>query len=129
MKNYSLKNYLRQNKTGKRGKPGTFKLRLYFNADKRLKPIRVEIGLNTCKEDEALERALIFLKGVYALGGSFSNKISLASFKAPAVSVLDILKKGDKAPKPEALESLPLFKFSTRILAPFSEVEQDKKQG
>jgi hypothetical protein len=122
MKSYNLKKYLRQNKSGKNGKPGTWCIRLLFNADKCRNPIRVEIGLGTSCEAEAIERAAIFLRGVYALGGSFSNKISVSSFQAPPVSLLEALQK-EKKRKPKRLEELPLFRFSACILPPKANLE------
>lgn len=120
-----IKKYLRQNKPGKHGKPGSYCLRLLFEANKNLKPVRVEIGLRTSNEDEALQRAVIFLQGVYALGGKFSNKIYLKAAQAQPVPLGEALKKDDSL----QFEDLPLFRFSALVLPPFARVEKNNPSG
>lgn len=134
MKLYPLKKYLRQNKPGKNGKAGTFNLRLLFSFKAEYKPLRVEIGLGTNNELEAIQRALIFLKGIYALGGCFSNKIAVESIKGSKFSILDAIDYGKKQQKAEKkkqekLCDLPLFRFSAQFLPPFQNVEKTKENG
>lgn len=120
-----LKRYLRQNKPRKDGRPGTFTLRLMFNVSKELKPLRIEIGLGTPNEQEALERAAIFLKGVYALGGSFSSRVALGGRKhcIPLADAIPTKERTRKRP----CEDLPLFRFGMQILPPQKRVENKGK--
>lgn len=81
MKPYDIDKYLRQNKKGKKGKLGTYRLRFYFSPSKVLKPSRIEIGLGTADKNEARIRASIFLRGLYALGYEVSSRITLMDCK------------------------------------------------
>ena len=81
MKTYSVDKYLRQNKTGKKGTPGTYRLRFYFSTSKVLKAHRIEVGLGTHDKDEARIRASIFLRGLYAMGYEVSSRITLMDCK------------------------------------------------
>lgn len=75
MKIYNIDKYLKQNQQGKKGNPGTYRLRFYFSARKELKASRYEIGLGTNDKEEARIRASIFLRGLYALGYEVSSRI------------------------------------------------------
>ena len=81
MKPYDIDKYLRQNRHGKKGKPGTYRLRFYFSPSKVLKPSRIEIGLCTADKNEARMRASIFLRGLYALGYEVASRITLMDCK------------------------------------------------
>ena len=81
MKPYDIDKYLRQNRQGKKGKLGTYRLRFYFSPSKVLKPSRIEIGLGTADKNEARIRASIFLRGLYALGYEVSSRITLMDCK------------------------------------------------
>lgn len=81
MKPYDIDKYLRQNKKGKKGKLGAYRLRFYFSPSKVLKPSRIEIGLGTADKNEARIRASIFLRGLYALGYEVSSRITLMDCK------------------------------------------------
>ena len=81
MKPYDIDKYLRQNRQGKKGKLGTYRLRFYFSPSKVLKPSRIEIGLGTADKNEARMRASIFLRGLYALGYEVSSRITLMDCK------------------------------------------------
>lgn len=81
MKPYDIDKYLRQNPQGKKGSPGTYRLRFYFSPSKVLKPSRIEIGLGTADKNEARIRASIFLRGLYALGYEVSSRITLMDCK------------------------------------------------
>lgn len=68
--------YMRRGKAGKESE-GSFTLRLLWATSPNLNSRRIEIGLSTTNPEEAYERAKVFLRGVYALGGQFSNKVRL----------------------------------------------------
>lgn len=89
MKTYPVDKYLRQNKTGKKGTPGTYRLRFYFTTSKVLKAHRIEVGLCTHDKDEARIRASIFLRGLYAMGYEVSSRVELEECKQVAHSYDD----------------------------------------
>lgn len=89
MKTYPVDKYLRQNKTGKKGTPGTYRLRFYFSTSKVLKAHRIEVGLGTADKDEARIRASIFLRGLYAMGYEVSSRVELKECKQVAHSCAD----------------------------------------
>lgn len=120
-----LKRYLRQNKPRKDGRPGTFTLRLSVNVRKRMKPIRIEIGLGTSEEQDALERAAVFLKGVYAIGGSFSSRVTLGG-KKHSITLAEALPTKARIRK-DSYDDLPLFRFGLQILPPQKRVENKEK--
>ena len=68
MKPYDIDKYLRQNRQGKKGKLGTYRLRFYFSPSKVLKPSRIEIGLGTADKNEARIRASIFSERAVCIG-------------------------------------------------------------
>lgn len=127
MKTYSIGHYLRQNKSGKKGQSGSYSLRLLWVTNHNTKSRRVEIGLNTTDYEEALKRASVFLNGIYTLGGKFSNKIHIGSYKCDSVPLIDVItSKKDKIKQPS--EDLPLFKFSMQFLPPATKVDNQPKQ-
>lgn len=65
---------LRQKRRGN-GEWGAFTLRfmVWLDGDVRLKPRRVEVGLETCEVDTAVFAARVFLSGLLALGARFSG--------------------------------------------------------
>lgn len=73
-----VKKYLRQNRPRRDGSPGSYSLRfLVFSKGVGRKPQRVEIGLGTNDEGEAVRAARRLLGGLYALGARFSGRIGL----------------------------------------------------
>lgn len=70
-----LKKLLRQNKPHSDGTPGSFCLRLFVQEDENLKARRIEVGLATNDEEEALKRAESIVRAFYAAGGRFTHKV------------------------------------------------------
>lgn len=91
MKTYPVDKYLRQNKTGKKGTPGTYRLRFYFSTSKVLKAHRIEVGLGTHDKDEARIRALIFFRRLYAMGYEVSSRITFKDCKQITHSRTDFI--------------------------------------
>ncbi len=75
MKAVDFRRFLRRNGRRKNGEPGSLSLRVLVVTDPKMKPRRVEIGLGTSDEAEALARARVMLRAVYALGGKFSSRL------------------------------------------------------
>lgn len=83
-----LKKLLRQNKPRQDGTPGSFSLRLFVQEDARLKAKRIEVGLRTNDEREALRRAESIVRAFYAAGGRFTHKVGFRTHeKGSRVSV------------------------------------------
>jgi hypothetical protein len=117
-KHLSLKKYLRQNKARKNGLSGSYSIRLLWLFDKRMAPKRIERGLGTNVESEALERANILLRFIYSLGHSVSNRIYVSVPHGRAVKLRKALP--DYQP---TMQDLPLFAQSWADLPPFPSVE------
>lgn len=98
MKIYFIDRYLRQNKDGKNGEPGSYRLRFYYYKNKVFKASRIEFGLGTKDKEEARIRAFVFFKGLYALGYRIAGKGVLNNIKK------NIPKKKDIYPPKEALQ-------------------------
>ena len=114
----NLKKYLRQNKCRKNGLPGSYSIRLLWLFDKRMAPKRIERGLGTNVESEALERANILLRFIYSLGHSVSNRIFVSMPGKQAVPLRKALP--DYVP---SLQDLPLFSQTLGDLSPHVNVE------
>lgn len=122
MKTYhNLKKYLRQNKNKKNGLPGSYSIRLLWLFDKRMAPKRIERGLGTNVESEALARANILLRFIYSLGHSVSNRIFVSVHGSKAVPLRKALP--DYIP---TMQDLPLFSQQWADLPPFAEVENTR---
>lgn len=65
---------LRQNPPKKDGSPGAFSVRLFVQEHEALKAKRVEVGLGTSNREEALNRAAVVIRALYAAGGKFTHK-------------------------------------------------------
>lgn len=113
-----LKKYLRQNKARKNGLSGSYSIRLLWLYDKRMAPKRIERGLGTNVESEALARANILLRFIYSLGHSVSNRIFVSPHSGRAIPLRKALP--DYVP---TMQDLPLFSKSWADLPPFADVE------
>lgn len=114
MNNNSLKPFLRQNARRKNGLPGSYSVRLLWQYSKKKKSRRIERGLGTNIESEALARAAILLRFIYSLGHRVSNRIQVSRRNGSPVPLHEAL------PKPDAgWNDLPLF----ANLSPFANVE------
>lgn len=119
-----LKKYLRQQKVRKNGLPGSFSVRLLWLYDKRMAPKRIERGLGTNIETEALARAEILLRFIYSLGHSVSNRIFVSPRGMKPVKLCHALPYSESS-----IYELPLFSKSWADLSPLTEVENaDKTQ-
>ena len=118
MKYNKLKQYLRQNKPRKNGLPGTYSIRLLWLYDRRMAPKKIERGLGTNIESEALQRASLLLRFLYSLGYQVSNRLRVSVPKGKSVP----LKKALPDYEPE-VGKLPLFAQNWDNLPPFPSVD------
>lgn len=118
MKYNKLKQYLRQNKPRKNGLPGTYSIRLLWLYDRRMAPKKIERGLGTNIESEALQRASLLLRFLYSLGYQVSNRLRVSVPNGKSVP----LKKALPDYEPE-VGKLPLFAQNWDNLPPFSSVD------
>lgn len=65
---------LRQNPNKKDGTPGAFSVRLFVQEHEAMKARRLEIGLGTSNREEAINRAAVAIRALYAAGGKFTHK-------------------------------------------------------
>lgn len=103
MNNNSLKPYLRQNALRKNGMPGSYSVRLLWQYSRNKKSRRIERGLGTNIESEALARAAILLRFIYSLGHRVSNRIRVSRKHGAPVPLHEAMPSSDKA------DELPLF--------------------
>jgi hypothetical protein len=90
MKNEDLKCYLRQSRDKKNGEKGGFCVRLLIS-DNSTKARRVEIGLRTNKEDEALARTRVIVNAFLACRLWLTNKrIWLETLKGGFIHVCKV---------------------------------------
>lgn len=73
-KKAKLLKLLRQNPPRTDGTPGTYSVRLFVQEDAAMKPKRIEVGLGTNNEAEAIKRAESIVRAFYAAGGRFTHK-------------------------------------------------------
>lgn len=97
-----LKHYLRRNPAGKKGGAGSLSLRFLLSLDPRMKPRRLEVGLGTSDEEEAIKRARVLLRGFYLLGGQFTGRLVVLGRKGHVRPLADALV--ETAPKKAAQE-------------------------
>lgn len=95
---------LRQNPPRKDGTPGTYSVRLFVQESEEMKPKRIEVGLATNNEAEALKRAESIVRAFYAAGGRFTHKTGFRT-KEKAVSVAMAAQAINK------LDQLPLWRW------------------
>lgn len=101
-----LRRLLRQNPPRRDGTPGTFTIRLFVQEDELMKPKRIEVGLGTNNEDEAVKRAESIVRAFYAAGGRFTHKTGFRTHeKGSAVSVARAAAAINKA------DELPLWRW------------------
>lgn len=101
-----FRRYLRRNGVRKNGAPGSLSLRVLVVTDPKMKPRRLEIGLGTADEAEAIARARVMLRAVYALGGRFSSHLLV---EGPGGQVATV---GEAIPEKGRLRRLPLWEWS-----------------
>lgn len=65
---------IRQNPNKKDGSPGSFSVRLFVQEHEAMKAKRLEIGLGTSNREEAISRAAVAIRALYAAGGKFTHK-------------------------------------------------------
>lgn len=82
-----LRRLLRQNPPRKDGTPGTYSVRFFVQESEELKPKRIEVGLGTNNELEALKRAESIVRAFYAAGGRFTHKTEFRTVDNRVVSV------------------------------------------
>ena len=92
---------LRKNKPTRRGKPGSYKLRLTLLVDPRKKGKLVELGLGTNDRQEAEERANSIINALESAG----------LYRLPAVRILEhhVARFGKIEPPPFEHPELPLW--------------------
>lgn len=101
-----LRRLLRQNAPRKDGTPGSFMIRLFVQEDPLVKPKRIEVGLGTNDEDEAVKRAESIVRAFYAAGGRFTHKTGFRTHeKGSAVSVAQAAAAINRA------DELPLWRW------------------
>ena len=118
MKTLDLKRYLRQNKDRKNGLPGSYSIRILWLYDKRKKPRRIERGLGTNIDSEAIARASVLLRFIYSLGHQVSNRIHVSIPGCKPVPIHKAIPCSEST-----VSDMPLF----ANLSPFSSV--DKHSG
>lgn len=98
-----LKKLLRQNKPHHDGTPGSYSIRLFVQEAESLKAKRIEVGLGTNNEAEALKRAESIVRAFYAAGGRFTHKVGFCTQQKRVVSVTKAAEAINK------LDTLPLW--------------------
>lgn len=119
MKVRDFRRFLRRNGRRKNGEPGSLSLRVLVVTDPQMKPRRVEIGLGTSDEAEALARARVMLRAVYALGGKFSSRLLVEGEDGRRATVAGAIPEKVRGEG----KKLPLFDWGKRGLPPRGGVE------
>lgn len=111
-----VRKFLRQKRCAN-GEPGAYTLRfmVWMDGNMRLKPRRVEVGLETTELDEAVFAARVFLHGLLALGARFSGLLG---------GMAGRVNRGRRKKRRRGMAGLPLFEN----LPPFGPVDMEGKK-
>lgn len=110
----NFRKLLRQKPPKADGTPGRFSIRFYFTGLPENKASRVEIGLGTNDEREAMQTAAVVMNTIYALSQFYGGKLCrrvVVDNDADGVPLPEAILRKDDRPSRSApkLEELPLF--------------------
>lgn len=110
----NFRKLLRQKPPKADGTPGRFSIRFWFTGLPENKACRVEIGLGTNDEQEAIRTGAVVMNTIYALsqfyGGKLCRRVSVDDDKNGIPLQDAILRKGERRKeRPLARQALPLF--------------------
>ena len=108
---FSLRKYLRLNRCGNSFKKGTYSLRMLCSGDSQHKSRRIELGLATSNEEEAIIRAALIIRAIYGMGGVFSKRIKVNDLNI--AEYMEEFAEKDFTPrkKRNKIQEMPLFEF------------------